>query len=67
VIVVWALFISPKATVELAGPVRLVLEFAVWAAAGAALSSSGHALLAVAFVVVAVASGSLNYALRDES
>lgn len=64
VVIVWALFISPKATIELAGPARLALEFAVWAAAGAALWGGGQLGLAIAFVAVAVVSGSLNYAWK---
>ncbi len=60
-VVVWTLFIRPNPVVESAGPPRLLLEFAVWTAAGAALWASGHPRLAPAFVAVAVASGSLNY------
>jgi hypothetical protein len=33
----------------------------VWTAAAAALWATGHGLLAVAFLAVAVASGTLNY------
>jgi hypothetical protein len=66
VVAVWALFVSPKAKVEVARPAGLAIELAVWLAAGAALYASGHPLLAVAFAVVAVASGSLNYAWSDE-
>ena len=64
VIVVWALFISPKATFDLARPLQFALELCVWAAAGAALYASGRRGLALAFVVVAVVSGSLNYVWR---
>lgn len=62
VAVVWGLFVSPKATFELARPLRYAVELAVWAAAGAALYATGHERLTVAFVVVAVVSGALNYA-----
>ncbi len=62
VVVVWTLFIRPDPTIELARPLRFVLELGVWAAAGAALYAAGHARLALAFVAVAVVSGSLNYA-----
>jgi hypothetical protein len=62
VAVVWGLFLSPKATFELARPLRFAIELAVWTAAGAALYATGQERLAVAFVVVAVVSGALNYA-----
>jgi hypothetical protein len=60
VIVVWARFLSPKASVALATPLRLLLELGVWTAAAAALYASGHERLGVAFFVVAVVSGALN-------
>jgi Protein of unknown function (DUF2568) len=56
----WALFVSPKATFDVARPLRLAIELAVWVAAGAALYGAGQPRLAVAFVAVAVVSGSLN-------
>jgi hypothetical protein len=61
VIVVWALFISPKATIELTPPVRLVLEFVVFGAAALALAAAGQRTLAVVFAVIAAISGTLNY------
>ena len=48
---VWALFVAPKARLDLGPVLRLVLELCVFAAAAAALSSRGHAGLAVALVV----------------
>lgn len=65
IVVVWALFISPKASVVVPGPLKLALELAVWVAAGAALYATGHSRLALAFVAVAIASGSLNYRWND--
>lgn len=62
VVTVWALFVSPNPTIELPPAARLVIELAVWLAAGAALRASGYHGVAVAFVVVAVVSGSLNAA-----
>ncbi len=64
VIVVWALFISPKARYELAAPARFAIELGVWLAAGAALWAAGHGGLSLAFVVVAIASGALNAVTR---
>jgi uncharacterized protein DUF2568 len=39
---VWALFVSPQATIELARPLQFVVELAVWTAAGAALYAAGR-------------------------
>jgi hypothetical protein len=61
VIVVWALFVSPKRRVELARPLRLAIEFAVFGAAAAALVATGHWTLGIAFAAVALVSGTLNY------
>jgi hypothetical protein len=60
VAVVWWLFVSPKAAVDAPRPVRLAVELAVWAAAGAALWAAVHPALGIAFSLVAVVSGVLN-------
>jgi hypothetical protein len=65
VIVVWALFISPKATIELARPLRLALEFMVFGAAALALAAAGQSALAVVFAVVAAVSGTVNYVWEE--
>ena len=67
VAVVWAVFVSPQASIDVAGPARLAIELGVWTAAGAALAATGNQRLAVAFVAVAVASGALNYGSRRGS
>jgi Na+/melibiose symporter-like transporter len=64
VIAVWALFVSPKHTVETSKPVSFAIELAVWVAAGAALYATDHAPLALAFVAISVISGLLNYVWR---
>jgi Protein of unknown function (DUF2568) len=64
VILVWALFVSPKAKIEVGNLPRFAIELAVWVAAGAALYAAGHAPLAVGFVALAVLSGALNAATR---
>jgi uncharacterized membrane protein YeiH len=64
VIAVWALFVSPKHTIETSKPVSFAIELAVWASAGAALAATGHTALALAFVAISVLSGALNYAWR---
>jgi hypothetical protein len=64
VVAVWALFVSPKAKIELPLAARLVVELGVWLAAGTALWASGYETLALAFTLVAVVSGSLNAVWR---
>lgn len=61
VAVVWGLFVSPKATVELSRPLQLVIEFAVFGAAVLALAAADQWTLAVVFAIVAAVSGTLNY------
>jgi hypothetical protein len=51
-IVVWALFVSENPTVERARPLQLVIKFAVFGAAAAALAATGQRNLAIAFAVV---------------
>ena len=64
VIAVWALFVSPKHTVETSKPVSFAIELAVWLAGGAALYTTGHEALGLAFAGVSMASGALNYIWR---
>lgn len=64
VITVWALFVSPKHTIETSKQVSFAIELAVWLVAGAALYATDHVPLALAFVAVSVISGLLNYAWR---
>ena len=63
-ILVWALFVSPKHTIDTPRPVAFGIELVVWAAASAALASTGHVTLGVVFLAVSVVSGALNYAWR---
>lgn len=60
-VLVWSLFVSPNPTIEVARPLKLAIEFAVWLAAGAALWATDLRTLAIAFVVIALVSGTLNY------
>ena len=64
IVIVWALFVSPKHTIETPRPVAFGIELVVWAAASAALASTGHVTLGVVFLAVSVVSGALNYAWR---
>lgn len=52
--VVWSLFVSPKAAVPLAMPLRLLPEALVFGSAAAALFATSHPALAAGFAVVAV-------------
>ena len=63
-ILIWALFVSPKAKIEASPPVRFAIELAVWIAAGVALHAAGQSRLAVGFVTLAALSGLLNAASR---
>lgn len=59
-IVLWGLFVSPKAPIELGRAGRVAVEVVVFAAAVLALDSTGHRSWAIAFGVVALVSGTLN-------
>ncbi len=59
--VVWGMFVSPRAPVELPGLVVLLLQVLVFGAAAAALVASGHRTLAMAFGVIVVINAVLMY------
>jgi hypothetical protein len=59
--VVWAVFVSPQASVQLPGLVVLVLQVLVLGSAAAALVVTGHRALALVFVVVVVLNALLMY------
>jgi hypothetical protein len=61
VAVVWGLFVSPKAKVELRRPIRFAIELLVFAAAALALVAAGQTVLGIVFAAVAVVSGTANY------
>lgn len=56
-ILVWALFVSPKAVVPTHPFIRAVVELLIFASATIAWWSLGQAWIGLAFAVVAVASG----------
>lgn len=56
-ILVWALFVSPKAVVPTHPFVRAVVELLIFASATIAWWSMGQAWIGLAFAIVAVASG----------
>jgi hypothetical protein len=61
VAVVWGLFVSPRARIELARPARFAIELLVWAAAALALVAADQVMLGIVFAAVALVSGTLNY------
>jgi hypothetical protein len=61
VIAVWWSFLAPKRPVEVPKPARFGLELAVWAAGALALAAAARPAYGIAFAVVAVLSGALNY------
>lgn len=56
-IVVWGLFVSPKAVIRVHPFVRAIVELLVFAAATVAWWSMGQVWIGLAFAVVAVVSG----------
>jgi hypothetical protein len=60
-ILVWALFVSEKPTIQIARPLQLVIEFIVFGCAALALAAAGQRTLAIVFAIAAVVSGTLNY------
>jgi len=67
VIVVWALFVSPKRRFDLPHPARFAIELGVFAAAVLALLDAGRPALAVVLAVLEFVSGTLNYVSEDRS
>lgn len=65
VAVLWGTFLSPQCKVDLAKPVRFVLELAVLGAAALALAATGYDALGIALAAVALVSGALNYVWSD--
>ncbi len=54
VAILWGMFLAPASSMRLAGPLYLILEVAIFGAAAAALSATGHPALAWTFVLIAV-------------
>jgi hypothetical protein len=54
VVLLWALFVAPRASRRLDDPARLALEVVIFAAATVALVAVGHPLLAAAYAVLAI-------------
>lgn len=65
--VVWGTFLAPKRRIDLAVPVRVVMELVVFGLAVLALAAAGQSTLAVVLAVVAVAQRGTLSALGDHS
>ena len=65
VAVVWGLFVSPKAKVELPHPAQFGIELLVFAAAALALVAADQSVLGIVLAGLAIVSGTLNYVWRD--
>jgi hypothetical protein len=63
VILVWGLFVSPKARVRAPRLAALAIELALLLLVAAGLAAAGPAWLGVAYGAVALASGIVNFAL----
>jgi hypothetical protein len=65
VAVVWAVFVSPQAPVQLPLVLSLLLQVLVFGSAAAALGASGHRTLALVFLVIVVINTILMYVWRQ--
>lgn len=54
VAIFWGTFLSPKASIPVNVPIRLILQLVVFSASAAALHSAGQSKLAVIFFVTSV-------------
>jgi hypothetical protein len=66
VAVVWGLFVSPKAKVEVRHPAQFAIELLVFAAAAVALVAADQLVLGIVLAGLELVSGTLNYAWGGE-
>src|SRR5690349_8077903 len=64
--VVWGLFVAPKATVTVPGPIHVLLQIMVFGSATAALAVSGHRVLALAFMLNVIVNAVLLHVWRQQ-
>ena len=64
-IAVWGLFIAPKAWIRVPKQVALGIELVLIGLVAIGLALAGPVWLGVAYGVVALVSGTLNFALKD--
>jgi hypothetical protein len=60
VIVIWFVWMAPRAQRRLREPARLVAELVIFLASAAVLAAAGHVLAAVIYAVIAVAGAGLS-------
>ena len=65
VAVVWGLFVSPKAKIELPRPAQFAIELLVFAAAALALIVADQPVLGIVLGGLELVSGTLNYVWDD--
>ena len=65
VAVVWGLFVSPKAKVELPRPAQFAIELLIFAAAAIALVAANQPILGIMLAALELVSGTLNYVWDD--
>ena len=65
VALVWGLFVSPKAKVELPRPAQFAIELLVFAVAALALIVADQPVLGIVLAAVELVSGTLNYVWDD--
>jgi len=58
-IVIWGLFVAPRAVVKVPGPVHLALQVLVFGGAAVALALTGHPILGAVFATVVLLNGIL--------
>ena len=63
--VIWGLFVSPKAKVELPRPAQFAIELLVFAAAALALIVADQPVLGIVLGGLELVSGTLNYVWDD--
>ena len=59
--VLWGIFGSPAAPMQLSKPLRVVLEITIFFLAGTALYTSGHQYMAIGFVILVVINKTLMF------
>ena len=64
VIVVWALFISPKARIQVSKQSALAIELVLLALVTAGLAVTGPVWVGIAYGAIALVSGLVNYAFK---
>jgi hypothetical protein len=64
VIVVWALFVSPKARIRVSKDAALAIELVLLPLVAVGLAVTGPVWLGVAYGAVALVSGLVNYAFK---